>query len=249
MVRTGTEPVWPGGRRAALSLTFDDARASQVDTGLPVLDRWRVKGTFYVLPQPVRSRLPDWQEAVSAGHEIGNHSLSHPCSGNFTFSRQNPLESYTLERMEEDILSANRAIERLLRVSPTTFAYPCGQHTVGRGEDARSYVPLAARHFLVGRGWLGEVANDPLRCDLAQITALKIDGASPGALRGMVDDAIEAGTWLVLGAHDVGSPGAQSVDAGSLDALCSYARDRSEVLWVETVRGVGTRLASLRAGR
>ncbi len=39
---------WPDGRRAAISITFDDARSSQVERGLPILDAHGVKGTFYV---------------------------------------------------------------------------------------------------------------------------------------------------------------------------------------------------------
>ena len=40
---------WLEGKTAALSLTFDDARLSQVDQGLPLLDAYGVKATFYVL--------------------------------------------------------------------------------------------------------------------------------------------------------------------------------------------------------
>jgi len=38
---------WPQGKRAAISLTFDDARASQVDNGIPILDEYSVKATIY----------------------------------------------------------------------------------------------------------------------------------------------------------------------------------------------------------
>ena len=31
---------WPEGKHAAISLTFDDARISQVDNGLPILDEY-----------------------------------------------------------------------------------------------------------------------------------------------------------------------------------------------------------------
>ena len=37
---------WLEGKTAALSLTFDDARLSQVDQGLPLLDAYGVKATF-----------------------------------------------------------------------------------------------------------------------------------------------------------------------------------------------------------
>lgn len=37
---------WPQGKKAAISLTFDDARFSQSDTGTLFLDRYGVKATF-----------------------------------------------------------------------------------------------------------------------------------------------------------------------------------------------------------
>ncbi|NQT50540.1 polysaccharide deacetylase family protein, partial [bacterium] len=96
--------AWPEGQRAALSLTFDDARLSQVDRGIPILDSHGAKGTFYVSPGSARQRLEGWRAAVAAGHEIANHSLNHPCSGNFPFAREKALENYTLDEMERELL-------------------------------------------------------------------------------------------------------------------------------------------------
>jgi hypothetical protein len=58
---------WPDGRRAALSLTFDDARESQVDVGIPLLSAQGVRATFYVQPEGVRKRLAGWKAALAAG--------------------------------------------------------------------------------------------------------------------------------------------------------------------------------------
>ena len=90
---------WPAGKRAAISLTFDDARFSQIDNGLPLLDEYGTKATFYVLIRPLEERLSDWKKAAANGHEIGNHTMTHPCSGNFPFARERALENYTLEKM------------------------------------------------------------------------------------------------------------------------------------------------------
>ena len=74
---------WPNGKQVAISLTFDDARDSQVEGGTALLDQFGVKGTFYVVPGAVERKLEGWKRAAANGHEIGNHSLKHPCSGNF----------------------------------------------------------------------------------------------------------------------------------------------------------------------
>ena len=95
--RPGQIPVafrWPTGKRAAVSLSFDDARTSQVDEGLALLKKMGIKVTFFVTPEGVEKRLDGWKQAASDGHEIANHSLTHPCSGNYAFSSQNALETY-----------------------------------------------------------------------------------------------------------------------------------------------------------
>ncbi|MBM4031443.1 MAG: polysaccharide deacetylase [Planctomycetes bacterium] len=230
---------WPAGKRAAVSLTFDDARLSQVDRGLAILDARGVKATFYVSPANLARRLEGWRAAVAAGHEIGNHTMTHPCSGNFPFARANALEDCTLERMETELLNANAECDRLLGVVPTTFAYPCGQSFVGRGESLKSYIPLVAKHFIVGRGAFSEIHNDPSFCDLAHVTGLDADGKSFEQLKGMVDRAADAGAWLVLFGHDVGEGGHQVTRADALDALCRYCREEANGIWIDTVAAIG----------
>ena len=41
---------WPEGKKMALSLSFDDARLTQIDNGIPLFDKYGVKVTFYVSP-------------------------------------------------------------------------------------------------------------------------------------------------------------------------------------------------------
>jgi len=229
---------WPPGKKAALSLTFDDARLSQADYGLPILEVQGVKATFYVSLSALPDRLDIWKQALAAGHEIGNHSLRHACTGNFPFSRQKALENYTLDQMRTEILQANREIENLLGVRPATFAYPCGQKFVGRGPAVKSYVPLIAEHFLAGRGWFDEGPNDPAFCDFAQLLALELDGKSFIQLKPLLDRTIKQGGWLILVGHNIGLDGPQTTLIPTLKELCAYARDRRNGLWIDTVQTI-----------
>jgi peptidoglycan/xylan/chitin deacetylase (PgdA/CDA1 family) len=230
---------WPQGKQVGVSLSFDDARASQVDIGVPLLDSYGVKATFYVSVVPLRQRLSDWKAAVEAGHEIGNHSLRHACTGNFPFSREKALEDYTLEQMAAELDQANAEIEKLLGVRPVTFAYPCGQKFVGRGVGVKSYVPVVASRFLAGRGWRDEMANDPAFCDPAQLLGIDFDGLTWEQLKALIDQAKEKGSWLVLGGHDIGDGGRQTTRVDTLRAFCEYARDPKNGVWVDTVANVG----------
>ena len=162
--------AWPEGKRAAVSLSFDDGRPSQVDIGLPLFRKLGVKVTFYAVPSGVEKRLAGWKELVADGHEVANHSLTHPCTVNYGLSKDGTdvLENYDLIRMARQLDDTNAQIQKLLGVKPVDFAYPCGLKFVGRGVDVRSYVPLVAVRFLVGRGFLDESPNNPAVVDLAQ---------------------------------------------------------------------------------
>ncbi len=231
---------WPAGRRAAVSITFDDARPSQLDRGLPILDALGIRATFYVSLTAAEARIDEWRGAASRGHEIGNHTASHPCSGHFKFSRHNALEDYTIDRMRRDILDANAQLEALFGTPPVTFAYPCGQTFVGRGESQRSYVPLVAGHFLVGRRAFDEAPNDPVCCDLAHAMGMDMDCADWPSVKQLIDKSVDEGRWLILLGHEVGDAGRQVTPAHTLEKLCRHCNDPKNDIWIDTVAAVGS---------
>lgn len=238
---------WPNDARAAVSLSFDDARFSQLDEGVPVLARHGVRGTFYAPPERLRERLADWQAALAAGHEIGNHSLRHTCSGNFIWNARNVLENYTLEQMDEELLEASQRLQEMLGVPPSTFAYPCGQTFVGRGIDRRSYVPVVARRFLAGRGFREEFLNRPSFCDLSALGGTEMDSVPLEKLLATVRKAAENGQWVIFVGHDVGNQSRQGVAPETLDAICAYCRDPANGIWIDTVARIAAHVAAVRA--
>jgi peptidoglycan/xylan/chitin deacetylase (PgdA/CDA1 family) len=223
---------WPEGYRMALSLTFDDGRNSQVDIGTPLFDKYDVKATFLVVPGSVEQRLSGWKKAVDSGHEIGNHSTFHPCSGNFLWSRKNALEDYSLEKMHQELLFTNQKIYQLLGVTPEVFAYPCGQKFVGRGVNTKSYVPVIAQLFILGRGWLDEGPNDPAFCDMAQLTGMEMDGKDFEEILSLINQVKESGQWLVLAGHEIGAEGRQTTRTAMLEKLIQYALNPENGIWL-----------------
>jgi len=240
---------WPNGKRVAVSLSFDDARMSQVDRGLDLLNPTGVKVTFFVTPDGVKKRLEGWKRAVASGHEIGSHSVSHPCTGNFPWSSQNALENYTLEQMSQQLDEANAEIQTLLGVRMVTFAYPCGQKFVGRGRQLKSYVPLITEKFLVGRGFFDEYFNDPAFCDLAQAGGTVSDDLDYIQLVELISQAASQGGWIIFAGHEIGEKGFQTTDAVALAALCKYMQDPANGVWVDTVERIGSYVQQQRAGR
>ncbi len=207
-IKTGSEKSasgfqWPEGKKMALSLSFDDARLTQIDKGIPLLDQYNVKATFYVSPKAMKQRAEGWRKAAANGHDIGNHSMVHPCSGNFQWSRNRALEDYTLKKMRRELDSASLVIMEVTGVKPHSFGYPCGQKFVGRGKKTKSYVPLIAAMFETGRGWLDEAPNDPAYCDMAKLYGMELDGKSFEEVLKIIETAKNQGGWLIFAGHEM----------------------------------------------
>lgn len=233
---------WPQGKKMAISLTFDDGRYSQVDNCIPVLDKYKVKGTFYLSTIRMMQRTDEWKNAISNGHDIGNHTLLHACSGNFDWSRHKALENYTLPQMRFEIDSANREIERALGVRPLSFAYPCGQNYIGRGLNTKSYVPLIASMFETGRTYMDESPNDPAFCDLAQLTGIKMDGVSLDEIMQLINSEKNNGKWLILVNHETGNPNTPGslTTLETVEAICQFAANPANGIWIDHVQNIAT---------
>jgi peptidoglycan-N-acetylglucosamine deacetylase len=201
----------------AVSLTFDDGTPNHLEKVIPALDTRGLKGTFYLFPQEDdwKERYAPWKEVAENGHEIGNHSFSHPCSNNL-FGTRGGLEDMTLEEIERDILDAR---ERLLEIAPHqeewTFAYPCYNTFVGVGATRKSYVPVIAEHFLAGRAG-GEYGfgNRPDLVDLSCFCATGVERMSAAEMIGIVEELTGKNQWVVLVFHEIDG---QRLTVGSHD--------------------------------
>ena len=124
--------AWPDGRKAAVSLAYDDALDSQLDNAIPALDRHGLKGSFYLVlsAETVRRRMPDWRAAAANGHELGNHSLFHQCSGKGPgrewVAPQRDLDTTTMAQMRDQVELANTMLQALDGRSERTYTAPCG---------------------------------------------------------------------------------------------------------------------------
>jgi hypothetical protein len=237
---------WPDGRLGAVSLSFDDGMASHLEVVAPRLDEAGLAGTFYVVPGAAfRERVGDWQTVARAGHELGNHSMTHTCSRGFRDRLDvRCLERMTLEDAENDVLAAEAVLRETVGDGPRSFGYPCYQSDVGEGASRQSYVPVIARHFVAGRV-RGERPNHPLTCDLHHLWSFPVERASGAEMVGLAERAVAARCWCVLTFHGV-HEGHLSVARTDFDELIAHlgrARDR---LWTAPVAEVAGRTAAWR---
>ena len=112
-----------------------------------------------------------------------------------------------------------------------------------------SYVPLVAQMFLAGRGWLDEGTNDPNFCDPAQLMGMELDGLDPTEAKALMDKALETGTWLVFCGHDIGNGQRQTVHRDTLRAICEYAQDPDNGIWIDTVENIARYIERRRVAR
>ena len=74
---------WPDGKKAAVSLSFDDNLISQLDIAMPEVRESKNTKTVNNVPQWLddfaiwEGLAQRWKEAAQRGHEIGSHSYSH----------------------------------------------------------------------------------------------------------------------------------------------------------------------------
>ena len=186
----------------------------------------------------MKQRLEGWKKAIANGHDIGNHTLLHPCTGNFAWSRDHALEDYTLEAMNRELDSASNLIKELFGIQPVSFAYPCGQTFIGRGSMTRSYVPLISAKFETGRGWLSEGPNDPAFCDLSQLMGMELDGKSFERILSLIEEAKSKGLWLIFAGHEMNEGGAQTSLLATIEAICKYASDPANGIWIDNVHNI-----------
>ena len=100
------------------AISFDAAWGNEQTKGLlETLDKYQVKTTFFLVRQWV-DKYPDSVKDIAArGHDVGNHSATHPHMAQLSDSEQ-----------EEEIDDCNKAIEKLTGNAPTLFRAPYGEY-------------------------------------------------------------------------------------------------------------------------
>lgn len=107
----------PSGKYVAF--TFDDGPHPNVTPRiLQTLKEYDIRATFFMLGNRVKNYPNIAKQVADNGHEIGNHTYSHP-----------NLKKSTTQQIIEEIHSTNEIITLTTGIEPTLFRPPYGNYT------------------------------------------------------------------------------------------------------------------------
>ncbi|MCW1930869.1 polysaccharide deacetylase family protein [Pararhodobacter zhoushanensis] len=151
--------------RPRVALTFDDGPHPQNTPHLlDILARYRVKATFYVIGQNARRYPEIVRRIVAEGHELGNHTWTHP-----VLSRQSDSTILTeIDRTQQMIWDTVGAV-------PVTMRPPYGSFT------HRQMQMLFDQRNLSSVVWSVD-PEDWRRPGVSVVAQRMIQGARPGAV-------------------------------------------------------------------
>lgn len=201
-----------------VSLTFDDGWQSVADKALPLLNRYNIKTTQYIIAEAAEQEVTGYMNYATIaalkhrGDEIGSHSLTH-C--NQTHLSESDIR-INAEQGKKDLQDR--------KLSPIdSFAYPYGSY------DDRTQRVISKSYPLIRTS--DEGYNDRY-FDRQNIRSFAItDHTSDKEFRAWLDYAKLHKVWLVLVYHRVDEKGEYSVSSESLQRQLQMVHDsRLQVL-------------------
>jgi len=200
---------WFGGASSALSFSFDDTRATSHIHAAPILEEYGYRGTFNLNTKAVGSAWAPWIDMWRKGHELGNHTWSHPRLTDIPVAQARQ----EIERGRADLLANVPGLSDVV-----TFVYPEGQsnpdmcaivleqHLCARGAWGWNSPQPADYSLLSSRGWRGVMAFEE---DLAH--------------------SFSRNGWMIMNFHGVVEGGPPEEEFRTLLRIASQHRDS---LWV-----------------
>jgi len=226
---------WPKGQQAAVSLAYDDALDSQLDFAIPTLNKYGLKGTFYLQlsSSVVDKRLPEWRAAAAKGHELGNHTLFHQCSksqpGRDWVEPGRDLDKMTVAQMRDHVILANTMLYAIDGKRERTFTAPC----IDKNAGGQNYIDAIKSEFVAIKLEGGGVTADMNKLDPYSVGVNFPAGVTGQQLIDVVKEAAAKGTMANFTFHGIGGDNLTTT-AEAHEALVKYLAENKDTYWVDT---------------
>ncbi len=220
------------GKKCAVVITYDDAIDQHLDNAIPVLDSLGLKATFYVtaFSPSVQTRLTDWKKLAVNGHELGNHTLYHPCIGGKGREWVRPeydLRQYTVQRMTDETRMTNLFLQALDGKTKRTFAFTCGEMKIGDS----SFINGMKNDFVAARAVRNQM-HKINEVDLYNVDCYMVNGETGGQMIEWVKKAMETNSLLVILFHGVGGGNGLDVTIPAHRELLIYLKQNENDLYI-----------------
>jgi peptidoglycan/xylan/chitin deacetylase (PgdA/CDA1 family) len=177
-----------------VSFTFDDAPKSAAAVGVPILDTYNARATFYVAGGLVDQWSGHWAgisgdeivELHRKGHEIACHTFSH--------TRTTDLDAAALAAEIEDNRRFLLALDPSIQIE--NFAYPYGLGSVWRKGQLKKI-------FHSSRGIIPGVNSGVADLQFLRATPLINRDIDRDGIDRVFDEAVAKNGWLIFYSHDV----------------------------------------------
>ena len=226
-----TNKTW-NGRKCAVVITYDDAIDQHLDNAIPVLDSLKLKATFYVtaFSQSMQTRLNEWKKLAVHGHELGNHTLFHPCNGGAGrewITKQNDLRNFSVKRMENEVRMTNLFLQALDGKTKRTFAFTCGDMKI----DDSLFINGMKSDFIAARAVRDEM-HKITEIDLYNVDCYMVNNQSFEQMKEWVDKAMQTNSLLVILFHGVGGGNGLDVSLQAHRNILRYIKQHEKDIYV-----------------
>ena len=214
--------TWYRFKSSAVSYTFDDGLPNQFNVAVPMFNKYGFKMTLFI----ITGKVIDWSKikaAAADGHEIANHTVSHPNLSTLTVNQQ---------RTELEV-SSNSINANILSQNGLTLAYP---YCVA-GKDS-----MVSRLFIAARGCSGSIESKTPK-NFLNISSIvcgnKESINSVAAFKTKADNVGASNGWLIYLIHAINDDNGYSPLAEEyLDGSLLYLKNNSNKFWVESFGNV-----------
>jgi peptidoglycan/xylan/chitin deacetylase (PgdA/CDA1 family) len=178
-----------------VTFTFDDVPASACYTGSSILEKYDVRGTFYIAGRgcgeagsggPPLASIDQLRTIWGNGHEVGCHTYSHPA-----------VSRISLDQLRDELDCNQRALKNISDdIEVRNFAYPYGD------------LSLRTKRYLEGRFDSCRSVHPGINIGIADLGSLKawpLESASVDRekIATLISHTIESKGWLIFYSHDV----------------------------------------------
>jgi peptidoglycan/xylan/chitin deacetylase (PgdA/CDA1 family) len=187
-----------GWNRPLVTLTFDDGYEENVQTVLPVLDKYGFKSTQCYETQDIEG-VPGASDMVmdfyNDGHEICAHTVTHPF-----------LTTLTTSQVDYELSHSQQVLQNIIGAPVKDFASPYGDYNQAVNVEIAKYFQS---HRTVDEGYNSKDNFDKYR--------LRVQNMTPDTtiqeFQYWLDKAKATNTWLILVYHRVTNDTPEAFDS------------------------------------